>query len=100
MALENRCVRTVPESNVFNRFELSLSEKQIPRFVGNVSSWKKKMERLESRAVRPRQARYQAALRPDMNCYDAWSNRTSIRVCCAEFEAAQLESDVKLCRRR
>ena len=33
-----RCAKTVPESNVFNRFELSLSEKQIPRFVGNVSS--------------------------------------------------------------
>jgi hypothetical protein len=28
----------VQESNVFNRFELSSSEKQIPRFVGNVSS--------------------------------------------------------------
>jgi len=26
------------------------------------------MEWLESRAVRPRQARYQAALRPDMKC--------------------------------
>jgi hypothetical protein len=27
------------------------------------------MEWLESRAVRPRQARYQAALRPDMKCF-------------------------------
>jgi hypothetical protein len=27
------------------------------------------MEWLESRAVRPRQARYQAALRPDMQCF-------------------------------
>jgi hypothetical protein len=26
------------------------------------------MELLESSSVRPRQARYQAALRPDMNC--------------------------------
>jgi hypothetical protein len=32
------CAKTVPESNAFNRFELSLSEKQIPRFVGNASS--------------------------------------------------------------
>ena len=32
------CAKTVPESNVFNLFELSLSEKQIPRFVGNVGS--------------------------------------------------------------
>jgi len=33
-----RCAKFVPESNVFTPFELSLSEKQIPRFVGNVSS--------------------------------------------------------------
>ncbi len=58
----------MPESNVFNPFELSLSEKQIPRFVGNISSYKKWTELLESRGVRPRQARYQAALRPDMKC--------------------------------
>ena len=32
-----RCAKTVPVSNVFNSFELSLSEEQIPRFVGNVS---------------------------------------------------------------
>jgi hypothetical protein len=32
------CAKTVPESNVFNPFELALSEKQMPRFVGNVSS--------------------------------------------------------------
>jgi len=32
------CAKTVPESNVFSPFELSFSEKQIPRFVGNVSS--------------------------------------------------------------
>lgn len=55
----------MPESNVFNLFELPLSEKQIPRIVGNVSSYKKWTELLESRAVRPRRARCQAALRPD-----------------------------------
>jgi hypothetical protein len=32
------CAKTVPESNVFIPFGLLLSEKQIPRFVGNVSS--------------------------------------------------------------
>jgi len=32
------CVRTVQECIVFNRFELALSEKQIPRFVVTVSS--------------------------------------------------------------
>jgi hypothetical protein len=30
------CAKTVPKSNDFIPFELSLSEKQIPRFVGNV----------------------------------------------------------------
>ena len=32
------CARTVHEWNVFNPFGLALSEKQIPRFVGNVIS--------------------------------------------------------------
>ena len=32
------CVRTVPESNGLMPLGLPLSEKQIPRFVGNVSS--------------------------------------------------------------
>jgi hypothetical protein len=32
------CAPTVHESNVFIPFGLLLSEKQIPRFVGNVSS--------------------------------------------------------------
>jgi hypothetical protein len=32
------CARTVHEWNVFNPFLLALSEKQIPRFVGNVVS--------------------------------------------------------------
>ena len=36
--LELNCARTVHESNVFIPFGLLLSEKQIPRFVGNVSS--------------------------------------------------------------
>src|ERR1700694_272456 len=51
------------------------------------------MEWLESRAVRPRQARYQAALRPDMKCTidsKALSNFTATpirRVCldCAKI---------------
>jgi hypothetical protein len=32
------CVRSVHESIIFNRLDLALSEKQIPRFVVNVSS--------------------------------------------------------------
>src|SRR5208282_3714735 len=37
-SLKSSCVRTVRECIVFSRLELALSEKQIPRFVGNVSS--------------------------------------------------------------
>ena len=55
-AAKCRCAKTVPESNVFDPFELPLSERQIPRFVGDVSSSKKCTELLESRVVRPRQA--------------------------------------------
>jgi hypothetical protein len=33
-----RCAETLPESNVFMSFGLALERKQIPRFVGNVSS--------------------------------------------------------------
>jgi hypothetical protein len=36
--MQSDCARTVHESNAFNPFGLALSEKQIPRFVGNVSS--------------------------------------------------------------
>jgi hypothetical protein len=32
------CAKTVPESDVFMPLGLALSEKQVPRFVGNVSS--------------------------------------------------------------
>ena len=48
--------QSVQESIVFNGLELALSERQTPRFVGNVSSWRWCMELLESRGVRPRQA--------------------------------------------
>ena len=45
---------------------LGLSEKQIPQSTENTEKAKQKMELLESAGPRPRQARYQAALRPDM----------------------------------
>src|ERR1700687_1747675 len=68
----------------FQFIRVTVERKQIPRFVGNVSSEKKRMEWLESRAVRPRQARYQAALRPDMKCTidsKALSDFTAIHRC-------------------
>ena len=33
-----RCAQTVQESNVFMSLGIALSEKQIPRFIGNVGS--------------------------------------------------------------
>ena len=47
---------------------LLLSEKQIPQVVENLESGDKPKEALETVGLRPRQVRYQAALRPDMCC--------------------------------
>jgi len=44
---------------------IALSEKQIPQITENTEKPKQAMELLESVGPRPRQARYQAALRPD-----------------------------------
>ena len=46
---------------------LALSEKQIPQVDENTEESKSLLEPLESVGRRPRQARYQAALRPDNN---------------------------------
>jgi hypothetical protein len=48
------------------RLGLALSEKQIPQIADSTEQPKEGMELLESVGPRPRQARYQAALRPDM----------------------------------
>jgi len=48
--------------------ELALNEKQIPQLIENKVKEKKEMEAKESTSLRPRQVRYQAALRPDMTC--------------------------------
>jgi hypothetical protein len=56
----------VPETDVFMPLGLALSEKQIPQITENTEKAKQGMELLESDGPRPRQARYQAALRPDM----------------------------------
>jgi hypothetical protein len=38
ISTEIRCALIVHESIVFNTLELALSEKQVPRFVGNVGT--------------------------------------------------------------
>jgi hypothetical protein len=60
---------TVPAGNVFTRWGLAVRENQIPQLVANIAKGQQEMELLESGSVRPRQARYQAALRPDMHCF-------------------------------
>jgi hypothetical protein len=47
---------------------LALSEKQIPQVVENPENGGKSKEDLERASMRPRQVRYQAALRPDILC--------------------------------
>jgi hypothetical protein len=50
------------------------------------------MELLESDGARPRQARYQAALRPDMKCIidsRALSNFTATPVCCFSLDSVR-----------
>jgi hypothetical protein len=51
---------------VLTRLGLPLSEKQIPQVIENHESGEKPKEALERAGVRPRQVRYQAALRPDI----------------------------------
>ena len=80
MAIETRSCRaglssftsTYPKSfqnpTFFTSLGLAFERKQIPRLVGNVSSQKSLAALLEFGIVRPRQARYQAALRPNMHC--------------------------------
>jgi len=45
---------------------LPLSEKQIPQVIEKLESGDKPKEVLERTVMRPRQVRYQAALRPDI----------------------------------
>jgi len=50
------------------RLGLALSEKQVPQVDGNTEEARGLLEPLESVDMHPRQARYQAALRPDITC--------------------------------
>lgn len=57
--------KTVTEPLVLKSLGLASSEKQIPQAVENLESGGKPKEGLETTALRPRQVRYQTALRPD-----------------------------------
>jgi len=60
------CAETVSKPPLLGGLGLRLSEKQIPQVIGFIRSGLKQRELLERAVVRPRQVRYQAALRPDM----------------------------------
>jgi hypothetical protein len=51
---------------VLEALGLRLSEKQIPQVVGFIRKWLKQRELLERAAMRPRQVRYQAALKANV----------------------------------
>ena len=61
--------KTVTERVGFMRLGLPLSEKQIPQVIENAESGDQSKEHLERVVMRPRQVRYQAALRPDILCF-------------------------------
>ena len=58
-------VKTVSKLGALEHLGLALSEKQIPQIVENSKKYGELLEALEGVRLRPRQVRYQAALRPD-----------------------------------
>ena len=58
--------KTVTKPSVLRLLGLLLSEKQIPQVVENLENGDESKEALERAVMRPRQVRYQAALRPDI----------------------------------
>jgi hypothetical protein len=59
-------VKTVSKLGALEHLGLALSEKQIPQIVENSKKCGELLEPLEGDGMRPRQVRYQAALRPDI----------------------------------
>ena len=59
------CTETVSKPLRFEPLEICLSEKQTPQVVVFIRRGQNWCEALEPACVRPRQVRYQAALRPD-----------------------------------
>jgi len=58
--------KTVTKLDLLRSLGLALSEKQIPQVIEKPESGDKRKEALERADMRPRQVRYQAALRPDL----------------------------------
>src|SRR5580692_4712340 len=67
-------VKTVSKLGALEHLGLALSEKQIPQIVENTKKRGELEEPLEPDGMRPRQVRYQAALRPDR--YSSLNSKT------------------------
>jgi hypothetical protein len=61
------CRETVAEPYLLTPLGMQSERKQIPQVVENIKRRRHAIEPLEGQGVRPRQVRYQAALRPDTN---------------------------------
>jgi hypothetical protein len=59
-------VKTVSKLSALEPLGLALSKKQIPQIIENTKKCGESKEPLEPDGMRPRQVRYQAALRPDI----------------------------------
>jgi hypothetical protein len=74
----------------FGLLGLALSEKQIPQVNENTEEENWLLDPLESVGTRPRQARYQAALRPDTECaIHSKALSDIILILASSFDAAQ-----------
>ena len=62
-----RLSRNCPEPYPLAHFGICFERKQIPRIVENLRNALNAKEARGSDRIRPRQVRYQAALRPDFN---------------------------------
>jgi hypothetical protein len=61
--------KTVSKLLALEPLGLASSEKQVPQIVENTKKCGELLEPLEPDGMRPRQVRYQAALRPDFLCH-------------------------------
>jgi hypothetical protein len=61
-----RCIKTVSKLYLKHALGLSVERRADPHVVGKTEKTRNGMDSMERSFTRPRQVRYQAALRPDM----------------------------------
>ena len=72
---------------------LALSEKQIPQIVENTKKRGELLEPLEADGMRPRQVRYQAALRPDYASFFDFKPLPALPTLSRQLKSGQKRSD-------